>query len=539
MGATVATVVLIPAGASAEPGITSQLSVGPAGGNAALPSEFEGSSADGGRVFFTTYEPLVAEDTDSNKDVYERAGSTTTLLSVGPAAGNGDFDVSYEGASEDGTKVWFITDEPLLLSDADERPDVYERDGSTLTHLSLSASGGNGDVSAFHEGASADGSSVYIDTAEQLAAEDTDAQADLYRSSGGVVSLVSIGPDGGNSAGFSPGFAAASADGARVVFSTAESLVAADADTAADLYERSGTTTTLLSGGTADTPALFRGASTDAANVFFMSQEQLLPEDTDSGFDVYGSVGGTLTRVSQSATAGNTAAMPASFLGSSADGSRVFFGSNESMTNEDADGGATDVYERSGGATTLISRAPTPGADDAEPATLDYVTPDGASVYFSTRLQLAGGDTDSQIDAYVRRAGQVSLLSTGPAGANGPGDAYTQFASADGSRVVIDTEASLVGSDADGGLTDLYERAAGATTLLSTGPTAPAGSTGAAEAIYGGASADAQRVFFSSEERLVAGDPLGEPQSVLQSNRTDECPVHLAREERWRYVAPQ
>ena len=50
---------------------------------------------------------------------------------------------------------------------------------------------------------------------------------------------------------------------------------------------------------------------------------------------------------------------------------------------------------------------------------------------------------------------------------------------------------------------DLYERAGGQTTLLSTGPT---GGNGAFEASFADASADGSRVFFRTEESLVSGD---------------------------------
>ena len=60
---------------------TALLSTGPAGGNGAAAALFGGASDDGTRVFFATNESLVAADTDSSQDVYERAAGVTTLLS--------------------------------------------------------------------------------------------------------------------------------------------------------------------------------------------------------------------------------------------------------------------------------------------------------------------------------------------------------------------------------------------------------------------------------------------------------------------------
>ena len=73
------------------------VSTGPAGGNGSIPACYRGSSADGTRVFFTTDEQLVTADTDSSGDVYERSGGTTTLVSTGPAGGNGAFDADLRG----------------------------------------------------------------------------------------------------------------------------------------------------------------------------------------------------------------------------------------------------------------------------------------------------------------------------------------------------------------------------------------------------------------------------------------------------------
>ena len=50
---------------------------------------FDGASADGGRVFFHTDERLEIDDVDSQADVYQRAGGATTRISTGAAGGNG------------------------------------------------------------------------------------------------------------------------------------------------------------------------------------------------------------------------------------------------------------------------------------------------------------------------------------------------------------------------------------------------------------------------------------------------------------------
>ena len=108
------------------------------------PALFVGASADGARVFFRTVEPLVSADTDATEDVYERSGGQTTLVSTGATGGNGAFGAFFEGASADGTRVFFATEESLVSADTDAAEDVYERSGGQTTLVSTGPAGGNG-----------------------------------------------------------------------------------------------------------------------------------------------------------------------------------------------------------------------------------------------------------------------------------------------------------------------------------------------------------------------------------------------------------
>ena len=110
------------------------------------PSPLDGglASEDGQRVLFPTDERLVPEDTDCEFDIYMRTAGATTLLSVGPTAGNGPGRVTGGVFSDDGTRVFFLTNEQLVAQDTDLVLDVYERSGTTTTLISAGGVNGNG-----------------------------------------------------------------------------------------------------------------------------------------------------------------------------------------------------------------------------------------------------------------------------------------------------------------------------------------------------------------------------------------------------------
>jgi hypothetical protein len=109
-----------------------------------------------------------------------REGNTTTQVSQGAINGNGAFDVELAGASNDGSRVFFSSEEPLASTDTDASFDIYVREGSTTTQVSQGAINGDGAFSAFFVRASNDGSRVFFLSDEPLASTDTDTSQDLF-----------------------------------------------------------------------------------------------------------------------------------------------------------------------------------------------------------------------------------------------------------------------------------------------------------------------------------------------------------------------
>ena len=442
-----------------------------------LPS-LAGASGDGKRVFFEIAENLVPEDTDECQpespdpnpctDVYESLGGVTTLISTGPPS-NGAYGARFAGASEDGTRVFFTTSEQLAGSDTDSELDVYERAGGTTTLLSTGPAGGNGSFQPYLRGASADGTRVFFTTAEPLAAQDTDAAADLYERSGSSTTLLSSGPAGGNS-GAGASFEAASHDGTHVYFSTTERLTSQDTDSSSDIYERQGAATTLVStgpaGGNGSFDATLKVVSEGGGRVLFESPEGLVSSDTDSAVDVYERSGGVTTILSTGPAGGN-ANVDTLFQGASSDGSRVVLRTSESLVAADTDG-MGDLYERVGSATSLISTGPGGGNGPFE-AFFSHMSNDGRRIIFES-LEPLNSDTDSLPDVYERFNGATTKLSSGSGGGNGDFIAVFLGASDDGSRVFFNSAEVLASTDADTAsdvyvarTTDTYVRPKGAT----------------------------------------------------------------------------
>ena len=356
-------------------------------------------------------------------------------------------------------------------------------------------------------------SRAYFETNEALVAEDGDQARDVYETDGRRVSLVSAGtPTAGKPLGATLG--GSSLDGARAFFNTYEPLVPEDADRGEyglDVYERAAGLTTLIS---SINPACtecnfwFAGASDDGRHVFF-----------EDGYDVYESFQGVVTLVSTGPTArpGSIDSVE-TFLGSSADGAHAFFHSRDNLVPEDHDNcgspgvitPCSDFFERTGGATHLISTGPSGGnASIQNPYGNSFAASrDGEHSVFATAEPLVPEDTDTSQDLYERTAGQTRLVSTGPSSAGAASfptinslPRITNSISEDGSRIFFTTDEQLVPEDQDA-RRDVYLRAGGTTTLISTGPV-DGGDVGAD---FERATPSGDHVFFRASGALTARD---------------------------------
>ncbi len=367
-------------------------------GNGSLVAFFRGSSENGDKVFLTSSEGLVKADEDGATDIYVRdlVAETTRLVSVAatcPAelpAGQ-TCDPSYGGASNDGSHVFFETNERLSGSDVDKSQDVYDWSEGVIALASIGPNGGNGEANVTYAGNSASGGAVFFQTSERLdTSADTDAVQDVYKRSGGATTLVSAGDpscapscgNGGEPASLS--WVSPDDSTSAVFLVTDESLTGADTDTAQDVYERDGSETKLISQGDSlcaeagcgngPLDANFSRASDNGSHAFFVTDESLIapdPEepllaaDSDESADIYERFNGATRLISIGEINGN-GPFDARLHGISQNGSRAFFVTEERLTSDD-DFGQDDVYARLPTGTLLISVGNNPELEISPP----------------------------------------------------------------------------------------------------------------------------------------------------------------------------
>jgi len=521
-----------PTAAGAEGLGLERVTTGPSGGNADVATEMLVSSADGTRAIFVSDEALTPADHRPGFDFYERVGSTTRLLAQDTGTDDPRYAMSFAFASADATRIVFAGDGRWAAGDTDTTTaDVYTAKDGVVQWVSQGPLGGNADTFAAEPTAmSGDGDRIVFETAENLTADDTDYKTrDVYLREGGITSLLSKGPAGGNADGYDAEVVGQSDDARRIVIRTPERLTPDDTDAQFDLYVRGAGQTVKVTPGNGAYEAKFAGVSADGGTVVFTTQERLTADDTDSRADAYRVAAGKLARVSTGPRGGNSPDHPVGdepnaiggqVLFMSDDGTRVVFNTYEPLTADDTDHQSDSYLWTPAGVQKV-----TPGNGEHSATGWELVatvvggSPDGSHLVFLTPEALTADDTDSRIDLYEWVGGAIRHVTTGPSGGNAPIDIYCpdpiyheycgslRYVSDDGARIVFETKEKLVPADADD-LIDVYQRAGGVTTLLS--PARPGRGSVYGETdkdvVFVDASLDGSTAYLQSEEQMTADD---------------------------------
>jgi hypothetical protein len=291
------------------------------------------------------------------------------------------------------------------------------------------------------EGATSDGSRIYFATGEQLVNEDTNKTKDLYTYS--LPTASNPGPSLIDITGSSPEAKlqgvlgmAKEGDVSRVYFvaegtvlahnqnALEETAVASDLNLYVwqqDASHPEGETKFIgrLRGN--QTNDVYRTETTpDGRYLVFTTVSPMVPTDTDNALDVYryDAVTGELIRVSTDASGvgGNTDGLDAEISprGVSNNGQEVVFTTSEALSANDGNG-APDVYIWRGGHTSLISTGSVGGG-----ASVGYIDGSGQNVYFTSSQELTADDIDNVSDVYDARIdGGFSFAERAPCSGEG------------------------------------------------------------------------------------------------------------------------
>ena len=351
--------------------VIAAVALAPGDAHAADP-EFAAGTPDGEKLVFEASDALTPDDHDRWLDIYSWSDGATTLVSQGPQSDPYGFrwDARFWDLLGAEGRILFSTGEPILPPETRYGGHYYESSAGSLTQR---------DSAGRYLEQSADGSRTFVETEASLVPEDQDGSyRDIYEQTPEGVALVSSRPTGSDGRE-TANLVDVSEDGLTVLFSTAESLVAADQDVCdtggvqprgcSDLYVRSGDDLQLVSAG---------------------------PGGDGDGFH---------------ASSGDLAA----------DGSAASFRTGEPLVSADEDDFGLDAYIwRPGEEVELISGSVS-NATGVE-VEIPEVSDDLSRIYLQSAEQLTPDDTDHAVDVFRWTSTGIERLSTGPSGGNSEDD---------------------------------------------------------------------------------------------------------------------
>jgi hypothetical protein len=298
-------------------GSSSSVSLTPGATDGAL---YDGMTADGSRVFFTSADKLLGSDTDASPDIYEAdiaagGGVTLTLVSTGSgAAGNTDAcnptanwnavgekaancgAVAFSGgsgvAAGDGT-IFFLSPEKLDGPGTQDAPNLYVRRPGAAPHLvgtldpedlTVKHAVRDNEAHSFENfQVTPSGDYGAFASAASLTGFPNEGDSEIYR-----YDAVSAQLD---CASCAPTRAAPAADtslnvfglnltdAGAVFFTGPDQLVLRDSNKRLDAYEWKNGTPQLISAGNGATDSGLVSVSADGVNAYFFTREVLVPED--------------------------------------------------------------------------------------------------------------------------------------------------------------------------------------------------------------------------------------------------------------------
>jgi hypothetical protein len=335
-------------------------------------------SPDGSRIFFTgtpcggTQRVYVRENAAVT---HELSASECDRAAPEPAC-NVPSEVTYLGASKDGSTVLMSSAQQLTNDDTNGSWDIYSVDVTSrdITRISMDPAAPEVDTRAefggdppftgavgWITGMSEDAATVYFVAEGVLADGAEDGDENLYVSRDGEITFIAALASGfadSPAKSGAPSGAYVTPSGNHLAFMTSNSLLPEDADPPQFnqrhdiyLYDANAGTLTFASPGAdqgrgvelaqpqADGRALANTVSADGRSVFLFTADPITPEDENLGFDFYEFANGQVSLVS----GGQDDTAPI-FIGATPSGSDFFFVDFAQLLDSDIDG-LPDVYD--------------------------------------------------------------------------------------------------------------------------------------------------------------------------------------------------
>lgn len=279
---------------------------------------FAGASADGTKAFFATTDELTDDATGAGPFLYEfdiADGATTGSLKLVAGVDHEivttifnqgvDLPIAQTLVADDGSRIYYLS------SDDDGSLYVYETaTGETrlvAAHVGAVPLAPKSDAGATQIAAETTPTGSFLlfssDREGVAGADDTNNGDKLYRydAASGAVTLVSSTPTAPptrydvelRSSNFTNmnlpmDGNAISDDGQYVFFETTAALVPGDENNKLDVYRwRAGDGVSIVTDGVSKSDSLLAGASADGSSVFFITLNDLVPQDGDGFFDLY------------------------------------------------------------------------------------------------------------------------------------------------------------------------------------------------------------------------------------------------------------
>jgi hypothetical protein len=257
---------------------------------------FEGASADGSRVFFHSVDQLLDDPAAASGGLYEYNLESHALKFI---ASGGLWGTSLEAdgfapqMSADGSHVYFLGSVPGV-GPAGEN--LYLSNGGRISFIHVK------DFLTHSSVVSADGSTLAFLTSSNLTSYDSYGQPEIYvfEAGGDGLRCISCTPDGSPPAGPAELYGAAgggsariashnvSDDGGRIFFDSPDRLLPAATNGLYNVYEYESGTLHLLSDGRGPYASRLVGASRSGNDVIIATADSLVPQDRDNGIqDLY------------------------------------------------------------------------------------------------------------------------------------------------------------------------------------------------------------------------------------------------------------